>query len=204
MFDPVVRFAQKCCRHAPIYRTAAPIDNARLTFLSITRGLFMQTSSLNHADVESTPATRPGLRLLLLPLVILAGMGLSVEAGLLGPLGVQVGHLWATLSIFGVGSVILFFLLLFSGPQRGPALGELPRWQLIGGFLGPIYVVVLTLATPHIGIAMTMIAILSGQVGKSVLIDHFGWFGATRKKVNGERWLALLLIVAALVLIARG
>jgi hypothetical protein len=27
-------------------------------------------------------------------------------------------------------------------------------------------VVVLTLATPHIGIAMTMIAILSGQVGK--------------------------------------
>ena len=59
-------------------------------------------------------------------------------------------------------------------------------------------------ATPHIGIAMTMIAILSGQVGKSVLIDHFGWFGATRKKVNGERWLALLLIVAALVLIARG
>ncbi|MNG39438.1 hypothetical protein D3C84_1275210 [compost metagenome] len=51
---------------------------------------------------------------------------------------------------------------------------------------------------------MTMIAILCGQVGKSVLIDHFGWFGASRKKVNGERWLALLLIVAALVLIARG
>ncbi|MEJ5057674.1 MULTISPECIES: DMT family transporter [unclassified Pseudomonas] len=164
----------------------------------------MQTSSINSADVAATPATRPGLRLLLLPLVILAGMGLSVEAGLLGPLSVQVGHLWATLSIFGVGSAILFLLLLFSGPQQGPALSELPRWQLIGGFLGPIYVVVLTLATPHIGIAMTMIAILSGQVGKSVLIDHFGWFGATRKKVNGERWLALLLIVAALVLIARG
>ncbi|PFO12267.1 hypothetical protein COJ70_25820, partial [Priestia megaterium] len=93
----------------------------------------------------------------------------------------------------------LFFLLLLSGPQKGPALNELPRWQLVGGFLGPIYVVVLTLATPHIGIAMTMIAILSGQVGKSVLIDHFGWFGTTRKKVNAERWLALLLIVAALV-----
>ena len=90
------------------------------------------------------------------------------------------------------------------GPQQGPALNTLPRWQLIGGFLGPIYVVVLTLATPHIGIAMTMIAILCGQVGKSVLIDHFGWFGTRRKKVNGERWLALLLIVVALVLIARG
>jgi len=152
----------------------------------------------------AAPVKRSVLRLLLLPLVILAGMGLSVEAGLLGRLGEQVGHLWATLSIFGVGSAILFLLLLFAGPRKGPALTELPRWQLIGGFLGPIYVVVLTLATPHIGIAMTMIAILSGQVGKSVLIDHFGWFGATRKKVNGERWLALGLIVVALVLIARG
>ncbi len=96
------------------------------------------------------------------------------------------------------------FALAVCRSAKGPALTELPRWQLIGGFLGPIYVVVLTLATPHIGIAMTMIAILSGQVGKSVLIDHFGWFGATRKKVNGERWLALGLIVVALVLIARG
>lgn len=151
-----------------------------------------------------TPRPNPLTRLLLLPLVILAGMGLSVEAGLLGPLGAQVGHLWATLSIFGVGSAILFLLLLFSGPQPGPAFSTLPRWQLIGGLLGPMYVVVLTLATPVIGIAMTMIAILSGQVAKSVLIDHFGWFGAARKPVNRERWLALLLIVAALVLIARG
>nr|WP_267269772.1 DMT family transporter [Pseudomonas protegens] len=153
------------------------------------------------AQVEPRAGWR---RLMLLPLVILAGMGLSVEAGLLGPLGAQVGHLWATLSIFGVGTALLFLLLLFSGPQPGPAFSQLPRWQLLGGVLGPIYVVVLTLATPHIGIAMTMIAILSGQVGKSVLIDHFGWFGSARKPVNGERWLALVLIVVALILIARG
>ncbi|CRM48667.1 MULTISPECIES: DMT family transporter [Pseudomonas] len=162
---------------------------------------------MQAGSIEGTAQSRPKrniLRLLLLPLVILAGMGLSVEAGLLGPLGVQAGHLWATLSIFGVGSAILFLLLLFSGPQKGPAFTQLPRWQLIGGFLGPMYVVVLTLATPHIGVAMTMIAILSGQVGKSVLIDHFGWFGTARKRVNVERWIALALIVAALVLIARG
>jgi transporter family-2 protein len=163
----------------------------------------MPSSSLDERVSLRVPR-RSLSRLLLLPLVILAGMGLSVEAGLLGPLGAQVGHLWATLSIFGVGSALLFLLLLFSGPQPGPAFSSLPRWQLIGGLLGPIYVVVLTLATPHIGIAMTMIAILSGQVGKSVLIDHFGWFGAARKQVNAERWLALVLIVAALVLIARG
>ena len=50
-----------------------------------------------------------------IPLVIMAGMGLSVEAGLLGPLGEEVGHLWATLSIFGVGAALLFLLSLLTG-----------------------------------------------------------------------------------------
>ena len=71
----------------------------------------MQASSI--AGVAQATPKKNLLRLLLLPLVILAGMGLSVEAGLLGPLGVQVGHLWATLSIFGVGTAILVLLLLF-------------------------------------------------------------------------------------------
>ena len=57
----------------------------------------MQASSIDGV-AQPTPKKNI-LRLLLLPLVILAGMGLSVEAGLLGPLGAQVGHLWATLSI---------------------------------------------------------------------------------------------------------
>ncbi|MBS0969687.1 DMT family transporter [Nissabacter archeti] len=144
------------------------------------------------------------MNLLLIPLVILGGMGLSVEAGLLGPLGSEVGHLWATLSIFGVGSALTLLLVLFFGPRNAPSFTAQPAWQLLGGILGPVYVVVLTLTTPVIGLAMTMIAILSGQVAKSVLIDHYGWFGGAKKKIGRERLLALLFIIAALWLIARG
>lgn len=32
-------------------------------------------------------------QLWIFPLVVLAGMGLSVEAGLLGPLGEEIGHI---------------------------------------------------------------------------------------------------------------
>lgn len=49
------------------------------------------------------------MQILLLLLTILGGMGLSVEAGLLGPLGKEVGELWATFSIFGVGAALTFF-----------------------------------------------------------------------------------------------
>ncbi len=93
-------------------------------------------------------------------------MELSVEAGLLGPLGKEVGELWATFSIFGVGAALTFLLMLFFSPRNSPSFFTLPSWQLLGGILGPAYVIILTITTPIIGIAMTMIGILAGQVSK--------------------------------------
>ncbi|MDT0177747.1 DMT family transporter [Enterobacter sp. BRE11] len=137
-------------------------------------------------------------------MVIAGGMGLSVEAGLLGPLGQQVGDLWATFSIFGVGAALTFLLMLFFSPRNSPSFFAQPGWQLLGGILGPGYVVVLTLATPVIGIAMTMIGILAGQVFKSLVIDHFGLLGTPHRRIDGKRIIALLFIVIALALVARG
>lgn len=54
------------------------------------------------------------MQLILIFIVIAGGMGLSIEAGLLGPLGGEVGDLWATFSIFGVGAALTFLLMLFS------------------------------------------------------------------------------------------
>lgn len=144
------------------------------------------------------------MQLILIFIVIAGGMGLSVEAGLLGPLGGEVGDLWATFSIFGVGTALTFLLMLFFSPRNSPSFFSQPAWQLLGGVLGPIYVVILTIATPAIGIAMTMIGILAGQVFKSLIIDHFGLLGTPHRKIDNKRIIALLFIVAALVMVAQG
>lgn len=57
--------------------------------------------------------------------------------------------------------------MLFFSPRSSPSFFSLPGWQLTGGLLGAGYVVILTMATPVIGIAMTMIGILAGQVAKA-------------------------------------
>lgn len=141
--------------------------------------------------------------ILILMLAVAGGAGLSVEAGLLGPLGSEVGELWATFSIFAVGSALTFFLMLFFSDRSSASFFSQPGWTLTGGILGPVYVVSLTLATPVIGVAMTMIAILTGQIGKSLLIDHFGWFGGKQRKIDKDRLAALVLIVAALIFISQ-
>lgn len=140
-----------------------------------------------------------GQALLLLG-VLVAGMGLAVEAGLLGPLGVDIGHFSATFSIFSVGTLLLTFALVFARPRMAELFAQ-PRWLLIGGVLGPIYVVVLTIATPLVGVGMTMVGVLCGQVAGSLLIDHFGWLGSVRRPVDPLRLAALGLILAALWLI---
>ncbi len=144
------------------------------------------------------------MQIFLIFLVIAGGMGLSMEAGILGPLGSEVGDLWATFSIFGVGAALTFLLMLFFSPRNSASFFSQPSWQLLGGVLGPVYVVCLTIATPVIGIAMTMIGILAGQVFKSLLIDHFGWFGTPHRKIDSKRIMALIFIIAALALVAQG
>lgn len=144
------------------------------------------------------------MQLVLILIVIAGGMGLSVEAGLLGPLGGEVGDLWATFSVFGVGAALTFLLMLFFSPRNSPSFFAQPSWNLLGGMLGPVYVIILTIATPAIGIAMTMIGILAGQVSKSLIIDHFGLLGTPHRKIDIKRIIALIFIVLALVLVARG
>ncbi|HCI6748428.1 TPA: DMT family transporter [Klebsiella variicola subsp. variicola] len=144
------------------------------------------------------------MQLILIFIVIAGGMGLSIEAGLLGPLGGEVGDLWATFSIFGVGAALTFLLMLFFGPRNSPSFFAQPAWQLLGGVLGPIYVIILTVVTPAIGIAMTMIGILAGQVFKSLIIDHFGLLGTSRRKIDSKRIIALIFIIAALAMVAQG
>ena len=144
------------------------------------------------------------MQLVLILIVIAGGMGLSVEAGLLGPLGGEVGDLWATFSVFGVGAALTFLLMLFFSPRNSPSFFAQPSWNLLGGVLGPVYVIILTIATPAIGIAMTMIGILAGQVSKSLIIDHYGLLCTPHRKIDNKRIIALIFIVLALVLVARG
>ncbi|WP_312210631.1 DMT family transporter [Acinetobacter variabilis] len=139
-------------------------------------------------------------QLWIFPLVVLAGMGLSVEAGLLGPLGEEIGHFWATLGIFAIGSLLLTLGLIFSHPKLSLMFKQ-PRWQLTGGILGPIYVVALTVATPHIGVGLTMVGILFGQVATSLIIDHWGLLGSHKRAVDKYPIGALVAILAALWLI---
>jgi bacterial/archaeal transporter family-2 protein len=141
------------------------------------------------------------MQLVIYLLVLIAGMGLSVEAGLLGPLGANIGHFAATLSIFMIGSIFLTLIMVFFTRPQLTLLFSQPKWLLTGGVLGPVYVVVLTIATPIVGLGITMTSVLLGQIAMSLVIDHFALLGTKKMAVDHYRILALIMIVIALWLL---
>ena len=76
----------------------------------------------------------------------------------------------------------------------------MPRWQLIGGILGALYVCINIFAVNKIGVASTLMAIILGQILLGAVIDHFGLFGGERYPMNSNKIIAILLLFGAIYL----
>ena len=146
-------------------------------------------------------------QIMMLLFVVMGGMALALEAAFLGPLGESIGRLSASLSIFLIGVIVfsVAMLVIIIGKRNYltmlSTLSKQPRWLLTGGLVGFIYTIVLTITTPLVGVGMTMVGILCGQITASLAIDHFGILGSERRAIDSYRIGALVLILLALWLI---
>lgn len=78
-----------------------------------------------------------------------------------------------------------------------------PRWQVLGAFFGVVYMLVIVFAMPRVGTAAATVAVISGQLLMSLLIDNFGWLNNPVIPLKGSRLGAMALLAIALFLIYR-
>ncbi|APW40661.1 hypothetical protein RD110_12540 [Rhodoferax koreense] len=143
------------------------------------------------------------MNLLMLLLVFLGGVVLCAQSAINGRLGAEVGVLESSWLTFALGTMLSFLLAFFLEPAHALNLFTAPRWQVTGAFFGVVYMLVIVFAMPRIGTAAATVAVISGQLLMSLLIDHFGWLGNAVIPLGTSRGAALVLLAAALVLIYR-
>ncbi|RXJ04423.1 DMT family transporter [Anaerobacillus alkaliphilus] len=143
-------------------------------------------------------------KLLFIILSIVGGVLAGVQASINGELGKRVGGLEASLISFFIGTLFLVFIVLFFGKGQIHQIFTVPKWQLLGGFLGAVFVTVIILSIPHTGVALTIFAAIIGQMLISLTIDHFGFLGIQAIPMNWSRVFGLLLMLAGLFFIYRG
>ncbi len=137
-------------------------------------------------------------------LTLLGGIGISVQSAINGALGKRVGTLEGAFLSFLIGTLGLTLVMLFFGKGNLLEMFQVPKWNLLGGLLGALYVSVMVIAVPKLGVGVFVISTIVGQLAMSMTIDHFGLFGGQRIPFDGQRLLGVLLLVAALILIFRG
>ncbi|WP_027409691.1 DMT family transporter [Anoxybacteroides tepidamans] len=137
-------------------------------------------------------------------LSLIGGMMAGLQAPINGSLGKKIGSLEGAFTSFFVGLLFLTFMTLFFGKGQLLHLFQVPKWNLLGGLLGAIFVTVVIISVPKAGAASVIFAAIVGQVIISIMIDHFGFFGVTKIPMNINRFIGLVLMLAALYFIYRG
>lgn len=105
---------------------------------------------------------------------------------------------------FLVGTVALG-LLAWLLPSRPDAAGvrALPWYVWLGGLYGAFFVAMAAFGAPRVGVAVLLTAVVAGQLGMAVVLDHYGLLGLDRNPINLQRVAGLMLVVAGVVLVRR-
>ncbi len=137
-------------------------------------------------------------------MAFMAGAVLPIQAGLNARLGNAVQDpVYAALISFVVGTIGLLIYLLVSKTD----LSTLPNafsvdWYVwSAGLMGAFYVVAVIVLVPKIGAALTFGLIITGQLGISLLVDHYGWLSLPVNTINWQRILGIVLIIGGVLLI---
>ncbi|WP_044895312.1 DMT family transporter [Bacillus alveayuensis] len=137
-------------------------------------------------------------------LALLGGIMTGIQAPINGSLGKKIGSFEGAFTSFFVGTLFLTFLVLFFGKGQMTLLFQVPKWNLLGGLLGALFVTFMIISVPNIGVVLTIFAAIIGQMLISIIIDHFGLFGVQKIPVNINRLLGLVFMLAALFFMYRG
>ena len=131
-------------------------------------------------------------------LSILSGILISVMMLFNGQLSEAYGNALATVLIHAVGLLGIGAWLIVKKQSLKHTLGE--PWHLyVGGVIGIVTVMLTNLTFLHLGVSLTLVLSLLGQVVISLVIDAAGLLGAKKVRFEKKKLIGVGLVAAGAV-----
>jgi len=134
-------------------------------------------------------------------MMVVSGALMAFQGPINAALKMHVGVVESSLVSFLVGTAALVLIVAFTGKGNLLAVRHAPPWQLLGGFIGVVFVTASLLAVPRIGVPGMIVAALGGQMAAGLLIDRYGWVGLPARPVDPFRVAGVALLIVSVVLI---
>jgi transporter family-2 protein len=107
------------------------------------------------------------------------------------------------LFIIGLVTMVLYMLLSRTHVPDMGTIKSAPGFSFLGGVVVAIYVVMITIITPKLGVGSAIGLIVTGQIISAICIDHFGLFNAAIRTVSMTRIAGMLLMILGIYLVMR-
>lgn len=113
--------------------------------------------------------------------------------------------IYAAFISFLVGTIVLFILAMCvnKGIKLTRTSGDykLKPWHFAGGILGAAYIASNISLMPYLGVTLTMMSTISGQIIMGLIIDHFGMFNLPKYPIDQRRIVAVIMIIGGIALL---
>lgn len=146
------------------------------------------------------------MKFLLIPLVVLAGMGLAIQTAANTRLGDGLkSPTTAGVVSFLVGGTLMLILASLGvlGRAQFSGASSIPWWAWVGGALGAFSVIMSILGLKSGGAGIVVAATVFGQLTMGLVLDHFGWLGVEKSPLNGWRIAGGILLLVGAILIGK-
>jgi transporter family-2 protein len=130
---------------------------------------------------------------LYIAIMVLAGAAVAAQISINAQFGAVAGSaLWASNVSFAVSmaaGLVGLGLAAATGSLTalGPAVWSAPKWIWLGGLGGAAYVLLAAVLAHRLGAALLSAAGILGQLGTSLIIDHYGWLGMPVSRISAVR-----------------
>lgn len=133
---------------------------------------------------------------------IITGMLSTIQTAVNGHLGIIVASpIKAAVISFVIGIILLVIICIFTFNKKKttinlpPMKKHYPCWIWFGGILGGLFVMTNAYLSNIIGTGMTIISILIGSTSGGLIVDHFGLLGSTKKPINIQKILGIIIML---------
>ncbi|KRD65535.1 MULTISPECIES: DMT family transporter [unclassified Ensifer] len=143
---------------------------------------------------------------LFVPMALVAGGLLAVQAGANAQLSKAVGSPFAATTLqLAIGTGLLFLVALFTGTVA--VLGAVPQaewWHLIGGTASAVYVVSTIVLFPRLGAVVSVGLFIAGQMLASLALDSFGLLGVAQTGLRAGAAAGTLVVLIGVGMVVFG
>lgn len=143
---------------------------------------------------------------LFIPLSLMAGALLAVQAGANAQLSKAVGSpVMATTLQLSVGRIVLLVVAIATGTiAAAQGVWQAEWWHVIGGVASAFYVASTILLFPRLGAVTSVGLFIAGQMLTSFFLDGFGLIGVTSNGIQTGALVGTAIVVLGAALIVLG